>query len=219
KERRTQVAGTLSGGEQQMLAIARALMANPRLLLLDEPSMGLAPVLAEQIFHAIADINGQGRTILLVAQNAARVLAIAHRGAEQRYRGGVKLRFPARHHPDEMPQRPQEQDAGAPAVWPEDQELPTRLQDAMELAEDLPDLLPMKMLEHAEVVDSVERPLLERQVEDARLLDPTRARVVTGIEPQRPLGDVDGGHVDSLMEVSVHLSAPASGVADARALG
>src|SRR3989454_5988113 len=130
-------------------------------------------------------------------------------GAEQRYLVGVKLRFPARHHPDEMPQRPQEQDAGAPAVRPEDQELPTRLQDAMELAEDLPDLLPMKMLEHAEVVDAVERPLLERQGGDARLLDPTRARVVTGVEPQRPLGDVDGGHVDSLMEVSVHLSAAA----------
>src|SRR3989449_861362 len=118
-----------------------------------------------------------------------------------------------------MTQRPQEQDAGAPAVRPEDQELPTRLQDAMELAEDLLDLLPMKMLEHTEVVDSVERPLLERQVEDARLLDPTRARVVTGIEPQRPLGDVDGGHADSLMEASVHLSAAASGVEDARALG
>src|SRR3989454_225639 len=104
-------------------------------------------------------------------------------GAEQRYLVGVELRFPARHHPDEMPERAQEQHAGAPTVRPEDQELPTRLQDAMELAEDLPDLLPMKMLEHAEVEDSVERPLLERQGGDARLLDPTRARVVTGVEP------------------------------------
>ncbi|MBI4240566.1 MAG: ATP-binding cassette domain-containing protein, partial [Candidatus Rokubacteria bacterium] len=80
KERRTQVAGTLSGGEQQMLAIARALMASPRLLLLDEPSMGLAPVLVEQIFETILDINRQGTTILLVEQNAAMALAIAHRG-------------------------------------------------------------------------------------------------------------------------------------------
>ncbi len=80
KERITQVAGTLSGGEQQMLAIGRALMANPRLLLLDEPSMGLAPVLVEQIFDTIADINRQGTTILLVEQNAAMALSIAHRG-------------------------------------------------------------------------------------------------------------------------------------------
>jgi branched-chain amino acid transport system ATP-binding protein len=80
KERITQVAGTLSGGEQQMLAIGRALMANPRLLLLDEPSMGLAPVLVEQIFDTIADVNRQGTTILLVEQNAAMALSIAHRG-------------------------------------------------------------------------------------------------------------------------------------------
>ena len=79
-ERLSQVAGTLSGGEQQMLAIGRALMANPRLLLLDEPSMGLAPVLVEQIFDTITDINRQGMTILLVEQNAAMALSIAHRG-------------------------------------------------------------------------------------------------------------------------------------------
>jgi branched-chain amino acid transport system ATP-binding protein len=79
-ERITQVAGTLSGGEQQMLAIGRALMARPRLLLLDEPSMGLAPVLVEQIFDTIGDINRQGMTILLVEQNAAMALSIAHRG-------------------------------------------------------------------------------------------------------------------------------------------
>ena len=79
-ERVAQVAGTLSGGEQQMLAIARALMLGPRLLLLDEPSMGLAPVLVEQIFDTIVDINRQGTTILLVEQNAAMALSIAHRG-------------------------------------------------------------------------------------------------------------------------------------------
>jgi branched-chain amino acid transport system ATP-binding protein len=80
KERITQVAGTLSGGEQQMLAIGRALMARPRLLLLDEPSMGLAPVLVEQIFETIAEVNRQGTTILLVEQNASMALSIAHRG-------------------------------------------------------------------------------------------------------------------------------------------
>jgi branched-chain amino acid transport system ATP-binding protein len=79
-ERLGQVAGTLSGGEQQMLAIGRALMASPRLLLLDEPSMGLAPVLVEQIFATIVDINRQGITILLVEQNAAMALSVAHRG-------------------------------------------------------------------------------------------------------------------------------------------
>jgi branched-chain amino acid transport system ATP-binding protein len=79
-ERITQVAGTLSGGEQQMLAIGRALMARPRLLLLDEPSMGLAPVLVEQIFDTVRDINTQGTTILLVEQNAAMALAVAQRG-------------------------------------------------------------------------------------------------------------------------------------------
>jgi branched-chain amino acid transport system ATP-binding protein len=79
-ERIAQVAGTLSGGEQQMLAIGRALMARPRLLLLDEPSMGLAPVLVEQIFETIAEVNRQGTTILLVEQNASMALSIAHRG-------------------------------------------------------------------------------------------------------------------------------------------
>jgi branched-chain amino acid transport system ATP-binding protein len=79
RERRTQVAGTLSGGEQQMLAIGRALMARPRLLLLDEPSMGLAPVLVEQIFETVQEINRQGTPILLVEQNAAMALTIAHR--------------------------------------------------------------------------------------------------------------------------------------------
>ena len=80
QERVTQTAGTLSGGEQQMLAIGRALMARPRLLLLDEPSMGLAPVLVEQIFETVRDINRQGTTILLVEQNAAMALAVAQRG-------------------------------------------------------------------------------------------------------------------------------------------
>lgn len=80
RERATQVAGTLSGGEQQMLAIGRALMAHPRLLLMDEPSMGLAPILVEQIFAAVQDINRQGTTILLVEQNAYMALSIARRG-------------------------------------------------------------------------------------------------------------------------------------------
>jgi branched-chain amino acid transport system ATP-binding protein len=80
RERLTQAAGTLSGGEQQMLAIGRALMASPRLLLLDEPSMGLSPVLVARIFETIADINRQGTTILLVEQNAAMALAVAQRG-------------------------------------------------------------------------------------------------------------------------------------------
>jgi branched-chain amino acid transport system ATP-binding protein len=80
KERIGQHAGTMSGGEQQMLAIGRALMSRPSLLLLDEPSMGLAPILVEQIFHIVQDINQQGTTVLLVEQNALMALAIAHRG-------------------------------------------------------------------------------------------------------------------------------------------
>jgi branched-chain amino acid transport system ATP-binding protein len=80
RERRTQRAGTLSGGEQQMLAIGRALMAKPTLLLLDEPSMGLSPILTEQIFQIIRDINGQGTTVLLVEQNAQMAFNVAHRG-------------------------------------------------------------------------------------------------------------------------------------------
>jgi branched-chain amino acid transport system ATP-binding protein len=80
KERARQVAGTLSGGEQQMLAIGRSLMASPRLLLLDEPSMGLAPILVEAIFDTIREINSQGTTILLVEQNALMALAVAQRG-------------------------------------------------------------------------------------------------------------------------------------------
>jgi branched-chain amino acid transport system ATP-binding protein len=80
EERRKQKAGTMSGGEQQMLAIGRALMANPDLLLLDEPSMGLAPILVERIYETVAEINRQGTTILLVEQNANFALEISHRG-------------------------------------------------------------------------------------------------------------------------------------------
>jgi branched-chain amino acid transport system ATP-binding protein len=80
KERIRQKAGTLSGGEQQMLAIGRGLMARPKMLLLDEPSMGLAPILVEQIFAIVQAINKEGVTILLVEQNAAMALAICHRG-------------------------------------------------------------------------------------------------------------------------------------------
>jgi branched-chain amino acid transport system ATP-binding protein len=78
-ERRKQVAGTMSGGEQQMLAIGRALMSRPRLLLLDEPSMGLAPMLIQQIFSIISEINEQGTTVLVVEQNAKQALSLAHR--------------------------------------------------------------------------------------------------------------------------------------------
>jgi branched-chain amino acid transport system ATP-binding protein len=80
KERASQQGGTLSGGEQQMLAIGRALMARPRLLLLDEPSMGLAPTMVEVIFQTLQEINRQGTTILLVEQNALMALEVAHRG-------------------------------------------------------------------------------------------------------------------------------------------
>ena len=80
KEREKQVAGTLSGGEQQMLATARALMSKPSLMLMDEPSMGLAPVLVEAIFDTIEKINNEGTTILLVEQNATMALSVAHRG-------------------------------------------------------------------------------------------------------------------------------------------
>lgn len=79
-ERRNQVAGTLSGGEQQMLATARALMSKPNVLLMDEPSMGLAPILVESIFDTIEKVNKEGTTILLVEQNASMALSIAHRG-------------------------------------------------------------------------------------------------------------------------------------------
>ncbi|MFW5730015.1 MAG: ABC transporter ATP-binding protein [Desulfonatronovibrionaceae bacterium] len=80
EERREQLAGTLSGGEQQMLAIARGLMAGPRLLLLDEPSLGLAPILVKSIFETIKEINASGVTVLLVEQNARAALKLAHRG-------------------------------------------------------------------------------------------------------------------------------------------
>jgi len=80
KERAEQKGGTLSGGEQQMLATARGLMSNPKILLMDEPSMGLAPVLVDQIFDIIKELNARGTTILLVEQNALMALSIAHRG-------------------------------------------------------------------------------------------------------------------------------------------
>ena len=80
RERTHQLGGTLSGGEQQMLAIGRALMSKPRMLLLDEPSLGLAPILVQQVFKTIKEINEQGTTVLLVEQNALQALSIAHRG-------------------------------------------------------------------------------------------------------------------------------------------
>ena len=80
KERRHQLAGTMSGGEQQMLAMGRALMARPKVLLMDEPSMGLSPIMVDKIFEVVADIHSQGTTILLVEQNASRALQLANRG-------------------------------------------------------------------------------------------------------------------------------------------
>jgi branched-chain amino acid transport system ATP-binding protein len=80
KERRTQLAGTMSGGEQQMLAMGRALMSRPKVLLLDEPSMGLSPLMVEKIFEVVQDVFAQGVTVLLVEQNASRALSIANRG-------------------------------------------------------------------------------------------------------------------------------------------
>ena len=79
KERRNQIAGTLSGGEQQMLAMSRALMSHPKLMMLDEPSMGLAPILVDQIFNIIRELHKDGTTILLVEQNATKALAVANR--------------------------------------------------------------------------------------------------------------------------------------------
>ena len=80
KERRHQLAGTMSGGEQQMLAMGRGLMARPKVLLLDEPSMGLSPIMVDKIFEVVGDIHGRGTTILLVEQNASRALGLANRG-------------------------------------------------------------------------------------------------------------------------------------------
>lgn len=80
KERHTQLAGTLSGGEQQMLAMGRALMGRPQLLLLDEPSMGLSPIMVDKIFEVVREVSSQGMTVLLVEQNASRALALADRG-------------------------------------------------------------------------------------------------------------------------------------------
>jgi branched-chain amino acid transport system ATP-binding protein len=80
KERRNQLAGTMSGGEQQMLAMGRGLMARPKVLLLDEPSMGLSPMMVDKIFEVVNDIHQRGTTVLLVEQNASRALSLANRG-------------------------------------------------------------------------------------------------------------------------------------------
>ncbi len=106
KERLEQAGGTLSGGEQQMLAVARALMAKPRVLLMDEPSMGLAPVLVEEIFNIIQSINQQGVTVLLVEQNALMALSIAHR-AYVMETGVIQLEGPAK----ELIENPQVREA------------------------------------------------------------------------------------------------------------
>ncbi len=106
KERMEQAGGTLSGGEQQMLAVARALMAKPRVLLMDEPSMGLAPVLVEEIFNIIQTINQQGVTVLLVEQNALMALSIAHR-AYVLETGAIQLEGPAK----ELIENPQVREA------------------------------------------------------------------------------------------------------------
>jgi branched-chain amino acid transport system ATP-binding protein len=105
-ERRRQAGGTLSGGEQQMLAIGRALMARPRLLLLDEPSLGLAPIVVENIFEVIGHINNEGTTVMLVEQNAQMALQIAHRGYVLET-GAVTMEGPAR----ELLDNPQVRDA------------------------------------------------------------------------------------------------------------
>lgn len=105
-ERIGQLGGTLSGGEQQMLAIGRALMSRPRVLSLDEPSMGLAPILVEQIFEIISNINQEGTTILLVEQNAQVALSIAHRGYVLET-GSIVLQGPAK----ELLNNPQVQEA------------------------------------------------------------------------------------------------------------
>ncbi len=106
KERVEQPGGTLSGGEQQMLAVGRALMAKPRLLLMDEPSMGLAPILVEEIFEIIREINEQGVTILLVEQNAHMAFSVAHRGYVMET-GVIQLEGPA----SELAENPQVREA------------------------------------------------------------------------------------------------------------
>ena len=95
KERRDQLAGTMSGGEQQMLAMARALMSRPKVLLMDEPSMGLSPIMVDKIFEVVREVHGQGTTILLVEQNASRALEIADRGYVMES-GTITMSGPAR---------------------------------------------------------------------------------------------------------------------------
>jgi branched-chain amino acid transport system ATP-binding protein len=94
KERRSQLAGTMSGGEQQMLVMGRALMARPKVLLLDEPSMGLSPIMVDKIFEVIDTIHRQGVTVLLVEQNASRALSVANRGYVMES-GNITLNGPA----------------------------------------------------------------------------------------------------------------------------